>query len=84
MPHVIAWDLETIPDISGFAAANGLSDKTAEEVRAAMGEKFPKHIYHSILCIGALIAHRNNDHWIPDALGVPHVGWRPIGTHTAR
>jgi 3'-5' exonuclease len=76
VPHVIAWDLETIPDISGFAAANGLSDKTAEEVRAAMGDKFPKHIYHSIICIGALIAHRDNEHWVVDALGAPHVGER--------
>jgi 3'-5' exonuclease len=76
MPHVIAWDLETIPDISGFAAAYGLSDKTAEEVRAAMGEKFPKHIYHSIVCIGALITRSNNDHWAVEALGAPHVGER--------
>ena len=48
MPHVLVWDIETIPDISGYAAANNLFDKTAEEVRAAMGDKFPKHIYHSI------------------------------------
>jgi predicted PolB exonuclease-like 3'-5' exonuclease len=50
MPHVVVWDLETIPDISGFAAAKGLSDKTAEQVREAMGDKFPKRIYHSIVC----------------------------------
>ena len=59
MPHVLVWDIETIPDISGFAAANNLFDKTAAEVRAAMGDKFPKHIYHSIACIGALIAHHD-------------------------
>src|SRR6185312_8882417 len=40
------------------------------------GEKFPKHIYHSIICIGALIAHRDNDHWGVEALGAPHVGER--------
>jgi predicted PolB exonuclease-like 3'-5' exonuclease len=55
---------------------NGLSDKTAEEVRAAMGEKFPKHIYHAIVCIGALIARFDNNHWVVDALGAPHVGER--------
>jgi 3'-5' exonuclease len=77
MPHVLVWDIETIPDISGFAAANDLLDKTAEEVRAAIGDKFPKHIYHSIICIGALIAHNDGDHWIVDALGAPHVGERP-------
>ena len=64
MPHVLVWDIETIPDISGFAAANNLFDKTAAEVRAAMGDKFPKHIYHSIACIGALIAHHDGDHWV--------------------
>jgi predicted PolB exonuclease-like 3'-5' exonuclease len=76
MPHVIAWDLETIPDISGFAVANDLLGKLPDEVRGAMGDKFPKHIYHEIICIGALIAHSNNDHWVVDALGAPHVGDR--------
>jgi len=41
-----------------------------------MGDKFPKHIYHSIICIGALIAHRDNEHWAVDALGAPHIGER--------
>jgi predicted PolB exonuclease-like 3'-5' exonuclease len=41
-----------------------------------MGDKFPKHIYHSIICIGALIAHRDNEHWVVDALGAPHIGER--------
>ena len=35
----------------------------------AIGEKFPKHIYHSIVCVGALIAHREPDHWAVDAVG---------------
>ena len=48
---VIVWDLETVPDLRGFAAANGLAGKTDEEVREAIGDKFPKHIYHSIVCI---------------------------------
>jgi predicted PolB exonuclease-like 3'-5' exonuclease len=77
MPHVLVWDIGTIPDISGFAAANDLLGKTADEVRAAIGDKFPKHIYHSIICIGALIAHQEGDHWVVDALGAPHVGERP-------
>lgn len=50
---VIIWDLETVPDLRGFAAANGLVGKTDAEIREALGTKFPKHIYHSILCIGA-------------------------------
>lgn len=55
---VIAWDIETVPDLKGFAAANGMEGKSEDEIRAAMGEKFPKHIYHSIVCIGALVAHQ--------------------------
>ena len=53
--YVIIWDLETVPDLRGFAAANDLVGKTDDEVRDAIGDKFPKHIYHSIVCIGALI-----------------------------
>src|SRR5882757_7056134 len=74
---IIVWDLETVPDLSGFAAANDLVGKSDVEVREAIGDKFPKHIYHSIVCIGALIAHREPDHWAIDALGAPHVGERP-------
>jgi 3'-5' exonuclease len=73
---VIVWDLETVPDLRGFAAANGLAGKTDEEVREAIGDKFPKHIYHSIVCIGALVARRGDDHWAVEALGAPHVGER--------
>jgi predicted PolB exonuclease-like 3'-5' exonuclease len=58
MNNVIVWDIETVPDLKGFAAANGHAGKTDDEVRAELGDKFPKHIYHSIICIGALVAHR--------------------------
>src|SRR5262249_47852160 len=44
--------------------------------REAVGDKFPKHIYHSIICIGALIAHREAACWAIDAIGAPHVGER--------
>jgi len=76
MPHVLVWDIETVPDLRGFAAANGLDGKSDDEVRTEMGDKFPKHVYHSIACIGALIARHNGDHWMVDALGAPHVGER--------
>jgi predicted PolB exonuclease-like 3'-5' exonuclease len=74
--HVLVWDIETVPDLKGFAAANGHDGKTDEEIHAAIGDKFPKHLYHSIIWIGALIAHRDNDQWVVDALGAPHVGER--------
>jgi 3'-5' exonuclease len=76
MSNVIVWDIETVPDIKGFAAANGHDGKSDDEIRAAMGDKFPKHIYHSIICIGALVSHREASHWAVDALGAPHVGER--------
>jgi predicted PolB exonuclease-like 3'-5' exonuclease len=78
MNNVIVWDIETIPDLKGFATANGHLGKSDAEVRAELGDKFPKHIYHSIICIGALVAHREESgRWIVDALGAPHVGERP-------
>jgi hypothetical protein len=78
MSNAIIWDIETVPDLKGFAAANGQDGKSDDEIRAVMGDKFPKHIYHSIICIGALIAHRDDGGcWIVDALGAPHVEERP-------
>jgi predicted PolB exonuclease-like 3'-5' exonuclease len=77
MTNVIVWDIETVPDLKGFAAANGHAGKSDDEVRVELGDKFPKHIYHSIICIGALVAHREHaDHWVVDVLGAPHVGGR--------
>ena len=73
---VIVWDIETVPDLKGFAAANGHEGKGDDEIRAAMGDKFPKHIYHSIICIGALVAHQEGGRWAVDALGAPHIGER--------
>jgi predicted PolB exonuclease-like 3'-5' exonuclease len=74
--YVIVWDIETIPDLKGFAAANFMLDKSDAEIREAMGDKFPKHIYHSIVSIGALIARRESEYWAIEALGAPHVGDR--------
>ena len=79
---VIVWDLETIPDLEGFAAVNGLTGKTDDEIREVMGDKFAKHMYHSIACIGALVAHRETDCWAVDALGAPHVGNRTERCHS--
>ena len=38
---VIVWDLETVPDLAGLAAANDLVGKSDAEVREAIGDKFP-------------------------------------------
>jgi 3'-5' exonuclease len=74
---IMVWDLETIPDIAGFARANNLVDKSPNEIRFAMGDDFPKLIYHSIICIGALVAGRTSLGWEVQAVGAPHVGQRP-------
>jgi predicted PolB exonuclease-like 3'-5' exonuclease len=75
-PSVIVWDLETAPDLAGFAVANNLVGKADADIREVLGNKFPKHIYHTIVCIGALVACRESDRWTVDALGAPHVGER--------
>lgn len=73
---VVVWDLETVPDLRAFAAANGLEGKGDNEARAALGEKFPKLIYHAIVCIGALVAQRQDDHWVVKVVGAPNIGER--------
>jgi hypothetical protein len=49
---VIVWDLETIPDLRGFAAANDLVGKTDGEIREAIGDKFPKHYRRAYCALG--------------------------------
>ena len=73
---VIIWDIETIPDLPGFAAANDLGGKSDDEIRVAMGSGFPKHLFHSIICIGALVADRSSDGWHVKVCGAPHLGDR--------
>ncbi|MFL6306132.1 MAG: hypothetical protein ACJ8F3_11830 [Xanthobacteraceae bacterium] len=46
MSNVIVWDIETVPDLKGFAAANGHVGKSDPDIRAELGDDFPKHIYH--------------------------------------
>jgi hypothetical protein len=36
--NLIVWDLETVPDLGGFATANDLVGKSDVEVRAAIGD----------------------------------------------
>ena len=46
---MIVWDIETVLDLAGFAAANGHDGKSDEEIRA--GRELPKHIFHPIRSI---------------------------------
>jgi 3'-5' exonuclease len=72
----MVWDLETVPDLDGNARANNLADKPPTEIRAAMGDDFPRLIYHSIVCIGALVASRTANGYEVQVVGAPHVGQR--------
>jgi hypothetical protein len=33
--HVVVWDIETVPDLRGYAAANGHHGKSDDEIREA-------------------------------------------------
>src|SRR5471030_533745 len=73
---IMVWDIETIPDLEGYAKANNLISRSPDEIRAAMGDDFPKLIYHSIVCIGALVASRTANGYEVQVVGAPHVGQR--------
>ena len=55
LDQVLVWDLETIPDLPCVARVNGFDEQDEAAARKALGEKFPKLIFHKIVCIGALI-----------------------------
>ena len=74
---IIVWDLETVPDLVAAARMLDLGMATEAEVRDALGQGFPKHPLHKIVCIGALVASRQAEGWRVDALGAPHMGERP-------
>jgi 3'-5' exonuclease len=73
---IIVWDLESIPDLLAAARMLGLGMAAEAEVREALGEGFPKHPLHKIVCVGALIASRQPEGWRVDSLGAPHIGER--------
>jgi 3'-5' exonuclease len=74
--EILVWDMETVPDLEGFARANDLVGRPPAEIRSAMGSDFPKLIYHQIVCIGALVASSTDDGYRVRACGASHVGER--------
>ena len=76
---VIVFDLETVPDLAAVGRALGLDGKPEAEIRESLGKDFPKLPYHSIACIGALVASFRDGAWAVDALGAPHSGERAEG-----
>jgi hypothetical protein len=51
--NILVWDIESVPDLERFAIANDLVGKPDSEIRENLGDKFPKHIFHFIVCIGS-------------------------------
>jgi 3'-5' exonuclease len=72
---VLVFDLETVPDIQAYAATAGLSGHPEQTVREQMGDKFPRQIFHRIVCLGSLLAGRGNDGiWRATELDTPYLG----------
>lgn len=69
---VLVFDLETVPDLQAWAAAAGQHGHSEKALREQMGDKFPRQIFHRIVCLGALLADRGIDGaWRVTALEAP-------------
>ncbi len=77
--YVLVWDLETVPDLEAVGRVHDLEADDAQGARDILGEKFPKHLFHKIVCIGAVIAQRDGMGWRVMSRGAPHVGERSEG-----
>ena len=78
--NVIVWDLETIPDFDALRRVCGNDASDDELERDVLKGKFPKHVFHQIVCIGAIVARRTGDGWSVIAKGAPHCGERDEAT----
>jgi predicted PolB exonuclease-like 3'-5' exonuclease len=76
LDHVLVWDLETVPDLPCVARVNGFDEQDEAAAREKLGEKFPKHIFHRIVTIGALLAERVEGVWTVRSLGAPNISER--------
>lgn len=74
--YAIIWDLETIVDCDAFKRMESQPELSDDEAREQHGEKFAKLPLHQIVCIGALVAQREDTGWSVAALGAPHTGQR--------
>ena len=74
--YAIIWDLETVVDCDAFKRMQGQLDLSDEDARNLHGDKFAKLPLHKIVCIGALVAHRDDKSWKVIALGAPHTAQR--------
>ena len=70
--RVLVFDLETVPDVAGFARAENMTQHPEHEVRRQMGEKVARQLFQRIVCIGSLGAERVDGAWRPTSLDSPH------------
>lgn len=70
--RVLIFDLETVPDVTGFARAENMTRHPEHEVRRQMGEKVARQLFQRIICIGSLGAERVDGAWHPTSLDSPH------------
>jgi predicted PolB exonuclease-like 3'-5' exonuclease len=77
--YVLVWDLETIPDLEAVGRVHDLKLGDEQSARDILGDKFPKHPFHKIVCIGAIIARIEQKGWRIISRGAPHVGERTEG-----
>ena len=73
-PEPACWDIDSAPDVERFAIANNLVGRPDTEIQEKVGDKFPKHIFHSIICTAFCYPTVNPRIERVDAIGAPHVG----------
>jgi len=71
--HGLVWDLVTVPDLAAVPRVNGLDEGDKAAAQEVLGDRFPKHYYHQIACIGALVAERVDGVWQVRSVGLPIV-----------
>lgn len=72
----LVWDIETVPDLDAVRRVHDLQGISDEEAIDLLGGKFPKHLFHKIICIGVIIAERQPNGWSVVSKGAPHAGER--------
>jgi predicted PolB exonuclease-like 3'-5' exonuclease len=87
--YAIIWDLETVPDFDAIRSVNDFEGTDEEANAKFLNGKFPKHVFHKIVCIGAIVAERDGETgWKILRRGAPHSGERSeaelIGSFTTR
>ena len=71
---IVVMDLETVPDYEAVGRLHSLQAGDKEGAKAALGEKFPKCLWHRIICIGTLVANKSDGYWEINSIDASHIG----------